>query len=118
VVTGTLSNGGISSDLALAAQSSATVIVLMGVTHLREIALLFENARAASEPMAVIQNATLPEQKVVTGTTSTICKLVDEKEITSPAVIVIGKVVNERELVEGLVFTEEVAFTYATQRTI
>ena len=118
VVTGTLSNGGISTDLALAAQSSATVIVLMGVSHLKEIAWLFENARAASEPMAIIQNAILPQQKVVTVTTHMICKLVEENEIPSPAVIVIGKVMNEREIVEGLLITEEVASNYAKQRAI
>jgi uroporphyrin-III C-methyltransferase len=91
----------------------------MGVSRLKEIATLFENARSPFEPMAVIQNATLPEQKVAIGMACTICKQAQENEIGSPAVIVIGKVVNERELVDRLITGAEVSSgNYVTQRTI
>src|SRR6478609_3025324 len=105
VVTGTLSSGEISKDMQLAAKSSATVIVLMGMSHLREIALIFQQARSAGEPIAVIQHATLPEQKIVTGTVLDIMKLVKENEVSSPAVIVIGKVVNE-QVVQSIIQKE------------
>jgi uroporphyrin-III C-methyltransferase len=95
VVTGTLSSGELSNDIRLAAQSTATVIILMGMSHLKNIVSLFEKARSLSEPIAIIQNATLPEQKIVSGSMSNIEDLVLENEISSPAVIVIGKVVNE-----------------------
>lgn len=98
VVTGTLSSGEISNDMQLAAKSSATVIVLMGMSHLHEIALMFQQARSVSEPIAVIQHATLPEQKIITGTVLNIMQLVRENEVSSPAVIVIGNVVNEQTL--------------------
>jgi uroporphyrin-III C-methyltransferase len=103
VVTGTLSSGEISNDLYLAAKSSATVIILMGMNHLIDIATIFQNARSPFEPAAVIQNATLPEQKIVIGRVNDIYHRVLENEISSPAVIVIGKVVLERNVIGSLV---------------
>lgn len=102
VITGTLSSGEMSNDIQLAARSSATVVILMGVSHLREIASLFMKERSATEPVAVIQEATLPQQKVVTGTTADIVQLVHDNGIGSPAVIVIGKVVDERKVLEAV----------------
>jgi uroporphyrin-III C-methyltransferase len=106
VVTGTLSSGEISNDMYHAAKSSATVIVLMGMSHLDEIALMFQQQRSGSEPIAVIQHATLPEQKIVTGTVADIMQRVQENKISSPAVIVIGKVVDEREVIQCLIHTK------------
>jgi len=95
VITGMLASGQFSNDILLASQSSATVVILMGMTHLEEIAKLFAINRTLSEPVAVIQHATLPEQKVVVGTASTIFQLVKQHQLCSPAVIVIGNVVTE-----------------------
>jgi len=100
VVTGTVSSGEISADLALAAQSSATIIVLMGFSKLREIATLIKMYRSWSEPMAIVQNATLPNQNVVRGTPDTVCQFAADANINSPAIIIIGKVVLEREPIE------------------
>ncbi|HEY9049158.1 MAG TPA: uroporphyrinogen-III C-methyltransferase [Ohtaekwangia sp.] len=102
VITGMLSSGEMSKDIALAAQSSATVVILMGMTHIRSIMELFQQGRSSLEPAAVIQYATLPEQKTVRGTVSTICQLAEEQQVSSPAVIVIGNVVNESYLLEEL----------------
>jgi len=98
VITGTLSSGEISKDIQLAAQSSATVIILMGISHLKEIISIFEQARSPFEPVAIIEQATLPSQRVISGAAAGILQQVMEKGIRTPAVIVIGKVVDEREL--------------------
>jgi len=95
VVTGTLSSGEMSHDLELAARSSATIIVLMGMTHLPKIALLVQQERSPDEPMALIQEATLPGQKITIGTAADICKRAAENKMSSPAVIVVGNVVSE-----------------------
>lgn len=100
VITGTLANGEISGDLRLAAQSTATVIVLMGMSQLNNIMAIFRQARQSKEPVAIIQQATLPEQKAVRGTVSNIENLVRTQNIEAPAVIVIGKVVEESLLKE------------------
>jgi uroporphyrin-III C-methyltransferase len=100
VITGTLSSGEISNDLKLAAQSTATVIVLMGMSHLTEIATLFGQARSLNEPMAIVQNATLTNQKFVRGYAGNICNLATAYNLQTPAIIVIGKVVEESLVID------------------
>ena len=104
VITGMLSSGEMSKDIALAVQSSATVVILMGMTHLEQIAKLFQQGRSPLEPAAVVHHATTRNQKVVRGTVSTIYQLVQEQQVSSPAVIVIGNVINESYLLDE--FTE------------
>jgi len=101
VVTGTVSSGKISDDLNKAAETKATIVVLMGLSHLEEIADLIFSTRGPHEPMAVIQQATLPTQKVVVGTAATIYRRANEESVESPAIIVIGKVVDLRLVLES-----------------
>ncbi|HKZ38050.1 MAG TPA: uroporphyrinogen-III C-methyltransferase [Chryseolinea sp.] len=101
VVTGTTKNGEVSCDVALAAQSKATVVILMGLRKIKEIMALFESHGKSDTPVAVIQNGTLPNQKNVLGTVSTIAGLATLEEVGPPAIIVVGEVVrNAHELKE------------------
>ncbi|HEY8511390.1 MAG TPA: uroporphyrinogen-III C-methyltransferase [Cyclobacteriaceae bacterium] len=93
VVTGTTRSGSVSDDLRLAAQSSATIVILMGMSKIAEIMRTFEAHGRSSTPVAVIQNGTLPNQRSVVGTVSTIVDDVVRAGIGSPAVIVVGEVV-------------------------
>lgn len=93
VVTGTTKEGAISGDVALAAKSKATVVILMGLKKLGEIVSLFEAEGKGNTPVAVIQNGTLPNEKRVTGTVATIKSLAEQQEIGPPAIIIIGEVV-------------------------
>lgn len=92
VVTGTTKDGKFSKDLRLAAQSTATVVVLMGMHKLPEIMAVFDGCGKANTPVAIIQNGSLPEQQVVVGNVETIIDKVAETGIGNPAVIVIGEV--------------------------
>ncbi|MBL0744780.1 uroporphyrinogen-III C-methyltransferase [Chryseolinea lacunae] len=111
VVTGTLASGEIGKDLFLAAQSSATVIVLMGMSHLAEIAALISRERSPHEPMAVIQQATWTGQQHVTGRAHTIVDDAARQGIGAPAVIVIGNVVAEQRLPQALAYASEYCLT-------
>jgi uroporphyrin-III C-methyltransferase len=93
VVTGTTKSGSVSSDIALAARSSATVVILMGVNRIAEIMKQFQQHGRGSVPAAVIQNGTLPNQKEVIGTVDNIAELAALNGIGSPAIIVVGEVV-------------------------
>ncbi len=97
VVTGTTKAGQLSADLRLAAQSSATVVVLMGMHKLAEIARLFIDVGKVDLPVAIIQNGTLPDERILTGTVETIMAQVANSgrtgtPIDNPAVIVLGAV--------------------------
>jgi uroporphyrin-III C-methyltransferase len=95
VITGTTSDRKLSTDVALAAQSSATVVILMGMSKLNQIVNLFQNESKGASPIAIIQNGTTPKEKIGVGTIDTIQQVVAEKKLSSPAIIVIGEVVRE-----------------------
>ena len=94
ITTGTTSCGELSEDIELAAQSTATVVILMGIGKLAEIVNLFTKYKTEHYPIAIIQNGTLPDEKIVCGHLSTIQQKVQEANISSPAVIIVGKVVD------------------------
>ena len=93
VITGTTRTGELSQDIKLAAQSTATVVILMGVSKLHEIVQIYKSQEKGELPIALIQNGTLPEEKIAVGTVNTIEEIVNNKRIGSPAVIVAGEVV-------------------------
>ncbi|WP_080056541.1 uroporphyrinogen-III C-methyltransferase [Spirosoma aerolatum] len=92
VVTGTTKDGQFSADLRLAAQSTATVVVLMGMHKLAQIMAVFADCGQSDTPVAIIQNGTLPEQQVVIGRVSDIVQKTEESGVGNPAIIVVGEV--------------------------
>ncbi len=93
VITGTTTSGEISKDLYTAAKTDATVVVLMGVKKLKEIAAVFEAEGKGRLPVAVIQNGSMANEKIVVGTVETIVEAAFDQKIDSPALIVFGEVV-------------------------
>lgn len=93
VATGTTSKGEISEDIFSAAKSEATVVILMGMHRLNEIVNIFSNEGKQGIPVAIIQNGTMPDEKVGLGTIATIEEVTKNQGLGSPAVIVIGEVV-------------------------
>jgi uroporphyrin-III C-methyltransferase len=93
VITGSKSDGSLSSDLYLAAESNATVVVLMGYGKLAEIVAIYQQKNLHHLPIALIQNGSLPNEKVVLGTIDNILDESTEKRIGVPAIIIIGEVV-------------------------
>jgi uroporphyrin-III C-methyltransferase len=94
VVTGTTASGKVSNDLYEAARSKATVVVLMGIHKLAEIAEIFKGEGKNKLPVAVIQSGSTNNEKVAIGIVDTIVEIVEENNITSPALIVFGEVVS------------------------
>lgn len=101
VITGTTSDRKLSKDVALAAQSSATVVILMGMSKLAQIVSLFQNESKGETPVAIIQNGTMPNEKIGIGTINTISKVLKNNQLGSPAIIVIGEVVRESNKLKG-----------------
>jgi uroporphyrin-III C-methyltransferase len=93
VITGTTKHDELSKDMVLAAQSSATVVVLMGMKKLGLITELFMKYRGVHEPIAIIMNGTCENESAGFGTLSTIEDIVKEKKLASPSIIIIGEVV-------------------------
>ena len=84
-------------DFTTLAALDGTLLFLMGVSRLSEIAAqLIAHGRRADEPVAIIERGTTPEQRVTVATLSTIEEEARRREVKSPAVIVIGDVVAAR----------------------
>ncbi|MBQ0909316.1 uroporphyrinogen-III C-methyltransferase [Flavobacterium sp. F-328] len=105
VITGTTSDRKLSNDVALAAQSSATVVILMGMSKLTQIIDLFQKESKGETPVAIIQNGTTAQEKIGVGTINNIEHVVVQEQLSSPAIIVIGEVVKESNKLKG--FYEE-----------
>ena len=67
----------------------------MMLGKLKEIVELFSQEGKQETAIALIQDGSLPSQKVALGTIESILKIAKEKEIKAPAVIVIGEVVEQ-----------------------
>lgn len=96
VITGTTKQHQLSNDIALAAKSNATVVILMGMGKLSQIVKLFQEEGKNDLPVAIIQNGTTPEEKIGIGTVGSIEGIVKEQKLSNPAIIVLGEVVNHR----------------------
>ena len=96
VVTGTLRNGEISDDISISAKSKATVVILMGIGKLSQIVAKFKKERGGEEPIGLIQNGSLPNQRTLYGQLSNIEELQEKEQIQTPAIIIIGKVISEK----------------------
>lgn len=78
--------------------SADTIVVLMGVSHLREIVSdLTASGRSSETPAAVIRWGTYDGQQTVTGTLGTIANKAERARMRAPAVIIVGEVVRLRE---------------------
>jgi uroporphyrin-III C-methyltransferase len=102
VITGTTSSGQLSSDLQLAVQSTATVVLLMATKKLSEIVDLYKQHDKSSTAIALIQNGTTCQEKVVAGTINDIEQKVLLSGIGAPAVMIIGEVVRESPRLMGI----------------
>ncbi|RCX17569.1 uroporphyrinogen-III synthase /uroporphyrinogen-III C-methyltransferase [Anaerobacterium chartisolvens] len=82
----------------LLAELEGTLVFLMGVKSLPDItASLIKHGKDASTPAAVIENGTTVRQRTVCGTLGDICRAASEAGIQSPAVVVVGRVVELKD---------------------
>ncbi len=102
VVTATTKDHVLSKDVALAAKSTATVVILMGMHKLAEIVKTFYAENKKNTPIAIIQNGTRENEKVGIGTIRNIQQVVNEQQLTSPAIIIIGDVVQDRVILDSI----------------
>ena len=75
-----------------------TIAVLMGMGNLARIAeALMAGGRSPETPAAVIQWGTLPRQRTVLATLSTVAAEAEKAGVGSPAIVLIGEVAQLRE---------------------
>src|SRR3954454_2659813 len=75
---------------------NGTIVLLMAVAYLRPIAdTLMAAGRAPTTPAVVIENASLPQQRILRTTLSALADDAEREGVNPPAVVVIGEVVSD-----------------------
>jgi uroporphyrin-III C-methyltransferase len=84
------------------AETGGTLVVLMGVGKLPDYTeALLAAGMDPETPVALIERATWPDQRIARGTLETIVDVRDESGIEPPAVTVIGDVAATRDRIAG-----------------
>ncbi len=92
------------------ARSRQTVVFYMGVGHLPQIVSKLRAAGApAGQRVAVIERATLPEQRTLRGTLDTIVGVAQAASVGPPALLIVGEV-TALAAADGLIGSEIGAF--------
>lgn len=94
VFTATTKEGDLNREVSESVTLTGTRVILMGLRKLEKIVDLYLKNGLGNLPTAVIQNGSLPNQKTAFGTIETIEKEVEKNKISTPAIIVIGKVLS------------------------
>ena len=94
-VTGHLKDGTTNLDWAALARPRQTVVIYMGLGALAEICGKFiAHGVRPGMPIAVVQQGTTQDQRVVTGTLDTLPELAARSDLKSPCMIIVGEVVS------------------------
>ena len=117
VTTGTTRSGEISNDIHLAAQSTATVIILMAMSKLEAIMDIFCKHGKKHTPVAIIQDGTTEKEKMITGVVEDIYFRSVYENLSNPAVIVVGEVVNlQPSLIKEVMHQQPISKQQLTKR--
>jgi uroporphyrin-III C-methyltransferase/precorrin-2 dehydrogenase/sirohydrochlorin ferrochelatase len=93
-VTGHLKNGSVDLDWSNLVNENQTVVFYMGLLGLELICeQLIAHGMAGDMPIALIQQGTTPNQKVITGTLVSMPEIVRSAEVQAPTLIIVGRVV-------------------------
>jgi uroporphyrin-III C-methyltransferase/precorrin-2 dehydrogenase/sirohydrochlorin ferrochelatase len=84
-------------DWGALAAADGTLVLLMAVANLGAISTaLIAGGRASSTPVVVVENASLPEQRVITATLADVAATATAEHVVPPAVVVVGEVARPR----------------------
>ncbi len=93
-VTGHLKEGSVELDWDQLASEHQTVVFYMGLVGLENICeQLMIHGMSRDMPIALIQQGTTQNQKVVTGTLETMAEIVKAANVQPPTLIIVGRVV-------------------------
>ncbi len=82
------------------AKSTETIVIMMGLSRIRVISKeLIAGGLGKNTPVAVIQNGTSKNQRMVIGTLENIADKIRQSKITPPSIIIIGNVVKLHKIV-------------------
>jgi precorrin-4/cobalt-precorrin-4 C11-methyltransferase len=88
-------------SLAYLAETRATMIIHLAIRRIRQITAQLTPAYGPNCPVAVVANATQPNERVLRGTLTTIADQVEEAGLRQAAVIMVGEALHAEDFVES-----------------
>ncbi|KQZ81822.1 uroporphyrin-III methyltransferase [Mesorhizobium sp. Root157] len=89
-------------DWTALARTGQPIVIYMGLTHMAAtVADLFAGGLSPDTPAALIENATLPQERTVVATLGTLVEAANRENVVSPALIVVGGIVALRAKLAG-----------------
>lgn len=93
-VTGFLKAGTPNSNFKSFLNTDETVVFYMGLHSLPRLTTgLIDAGRSSDTPIAIVSNASMPNQQVLTGTLANIVELQEKNQLPTPALLIMGDVV-------------------------
>ena len=90
-------------DWAALARTGQPIVIYMGLTHMAAtVADLRAGGLPDDTPAALIENATLPQERTIIATLGTLIEAAARENVVSPALIVIGGIVALRDKLRGV----------------
>ena len=94
-VTGFLKAGAPNSNFKSFLNTDETVVFYMGLHSLVRLTTgLIDAGRSRDTPIAIVSNASMPNQQVLTGTLANIVELQEQAQLPTPALLIMGDVVS------------------------
>jgi precorrin-4/cobalt-precorrin-4 C11-methyltransferase len=90
-----------SESLSRLAESQATLVLHLAIRHIRRLSADLLAAYGSDCPVAVVANASLPNEVVVRGTLADIAERVESAQLRQAAVILIGHALHAESFVES-----------------
>lgn len=92
-ITGHGKDGAVQADWQTLARNRQTIVVYMGLAALPRITTqLLDHGLAGTTPVTVVENGTTPDQRVLASTLGDIADIVRARDVTGPALTIIGDV--------------------------
>ena len=93
-VTGFLKAGAPNNNFKSFLNTDETVVFYMGLHSLPRLTEgLIDAGRSSDTPIAIVSNASMPNQQVLTGTLADIVELQEKNQLPTPALLIMGDVV-------------------------
>lgn len=100
-VTGHMKDGSCNLPWSELIHPHQTLVIYMGLVGLPEIcSQLISHGMPADTPIALVEKGTLPDQKVHTGTLTSMPEYVKGREIHAPTLTIVGSVVSLHEVLQ------------------
>ncbi len=80
--------------LAACADQGITLVIYMGITSIQNLQNGLLQGLPADTPVAVVQHASLPQQRSVVSTLNDLAGVVEREQLGSPSIIVVGDVLS------------------------